>query len=386
MKKALLVANLAGFASFLLSDMDILQKQGYEIVYAANGDCLAWEDTRKELDKRNVRFVHLDIHSQNPLAKQNIKAYKELRKLLKQEYFDLIHCHTPIAGLIARLAAANCRKKGTRVLYTTHGLAFTEKSSWKAKIMYRTMEDFGSKLCDGIITINRADYDQVKKMHCANVFYIHGVGVDIARYRDVVISRKEYRASIGVQPQDVMILSVGELSTRKNHQVIIDAISKLADKQRYIYVICGNGIDGGTGQMLLRMAEEKNVRLKLLGFRWDIPELTKCSDIGAIPSVREGLGLAGVQSLAAGVPLVGSNVQGICDYIEDGKTGFLCDPFDAEAFAAAIEKLEAMEPEKRKAMEQQSVMMAQNFDMEISEKERFLIYKQLVFERNGDVS
>ena len=378
MKKALLVANLAGFASFLVSDIDILLENGYEIVFAANGSCLAWEDTRKELEKRNVRFVHLDFHSQNPLAKQNVKAFKELRQLLKQEQFDLIHCHTPIAGLIARLAAMGCRRKGARVLYTTHGLAFTEKSSWKTKLVYRTMEDIGSRLCDGIITINMADYAQVEKMHCANVFYIHGVGVDIARYRDVSVPRDAYRASIGVQPQDVMVLSVGELSTRKNHQVIIDALSRFEDKERYVYVICGNGINGGTGQMLARMAEEKGVRLNMLGFRRDIPELTKCSDIGAIPSIREGLGLAGVQSLAAGVPLVGSNVQGICDYIEDGQTGFLCDPFDSEAFAGAIKKIEAMTEAERNYMKQRCISMSQNFDMEISAKERSAIYKQFI--------
>ena len=378
MKKALIVANLAGFASFLLSDMDILLEHGYEIVFAANGSCLAWEDTQKELEKRNVRFVHVEFHSQNPLAKQNIKAYKEMNRLLKQGCFDLIHCHTPIAGLISRLAAISYRRKGTRVLYTTHGLAFTENSSWKAKLAYRVLEDIGSRLCDGIITINMSDYAHVQKMHCAKVFYIHGLGVDTTHYRDVCVSRDTYRASIGVQPQDVMILSVGELSTRKNHQVIIDAISRLKDKQKYVYIICGNGINGGTGQMLIHMAEEKGVRLNLLGFRWDIPELTKCSDIGAIPSIREGLGLAGVQSLAAGVPLVGSKVQGIRDYIEDGKTGFLCDPFDSEAFAASIKKIEDLTVEELNDMKQQCISKSQNFDIEISKKERYAIYKQFI--------
>lgn len=379
MKKALLVANLGGFASFLLSDIDILRKRGYEIVYAANGSCLAWEDTKAELVKRNVKFVHVEFHSQKPMSKQNIQAFNKIRNLLKHDHFELIHCHTPIASLITRLAAVDCRRRGTRVLYTSHGLAFTERSSWKTRLVYRTMEDIGSRLCDGIITINRADYEQVKKMHCPKVFYIHGVGVDTACYRDISISRDAYRASINVQPHDIMVLSVGELSTRKNHQVIIEAISQVVNKQRYVYVICGNGINGGTGQKLLAMAKEKNVRLNLLGFRWDIPELTKCSDIGAIPSVREGLGLAGIQSLAAGVPLVGSNVQGICDYIEEGKTGFLCDPYDSKAFAASLEKIANLTKGERNAMERQCSEVSQKFDIEISKKERLEIYDQFLF-------
>ena len=118
------------------------------------------------------------------------------------------------------------------------------------------------------------------------------------------------------------MLSVGELSYRKNHQIIIEALSKALLGKKYVYVICGNGVDGGTGEVLRQKAEKSKVRLILLGFRHDIPQIIHCSDVGAIPSVREGLGLARIQSLAAGVPLVGTDVQGIKDYIVDGETEY----------------------------------------------------------------
>lgn len=142
MKKALIVANLSGFAYFLLSDIDILQEFGYEVTYAANGDKHDWEETKVELEKRNVKFCQVDFDTKNPLTKNNYTAYKQIGKLLKNEKFELVHCHTPIAGLITRLAVMKYRKKGTKVIYTTHGFTFTENSSRKSWILYYLMEDF----------------------------------------------------------------------------------------------------------------------------------------------------------------------------------------------------------------------------------------------------
>ena len=299
----------------------------------------------------------------------NFRAYQQISKLLKDQQFDVIHCHTPIAGMIVRMAAARYRKKGTCVIYTTHGFSFTSRSSRKARLVYRTCEDVCSRLCDAIITINKEDYESAKKLHAPKVFYIHGVGVDTEIYRNVAVNRDAYRQSIGVESDEVMVLSVGELSHRKNHQIVVEALSKIPSDRKYVYVICGNGIDGGTGRQLQEMAEEKEVNLKLLGFRTDIPQITKCSDVGAIPSVREGLGLAGVQSLAAGVPVVGTDVQGIRDYIDPGNTGYLCDAFDANGYAWAIDQLASLLPEEKARMAQCCMDMAKHFDFAVSHKE-----------------
>lgn len=374
-KKALIVANLAGFASFLIHDMEILIEKGYVITFAANAYKLEWADTKKKLDQLGVKFVQLDFDSTNPMAKTNFKAYKELKGLLKQEHFQLIHCHTPIAGIFTRLAARPYRSKGTKVIYTTHGFAFTENSSKKSWAIFYTVEKFCSLFCDAIITINMEDYSNARKMFCKKVFHINGVGVDTSKYANVKVNRQEYRESLGVPSDKIMVLAVGELSTRKNHQIIIRALSKLPDKKDYVFVICGNGINGGTGKMLQDLAKQEDVDLRLLGFRMDIPEITSVSDIGVIPSVREGLGLAGVQSLAAGIPVVGSNVQGIKDYIVDGEDGYLCDPFDADAFAEKIRMLSDIN--SRKEMEAFCREMASKFDNKVSFQQMQDIYDEL---------
>lgn len=119
-KNALMVANLAGFASFLIHDIEILIGKGYTVTFAANAYKLEWADTKEKLDRLGVKFIQLNFDSTNPMAKSNFKAYKELKELLKQESFQLIHCHTPIAGIFTRLAARSYRRKGTKVIYTTH--------------------------------------------------------------------------------------------------------------------------------------------------------------------------------------------------------------------------------------------------------------------------
>ena len=373
-KQALIVANLAGFASFLIPSMQILQKFGYEITYAANANKLEWSVTKSKLDEMGVRFVQIDFDSQKPLSSENRKAYRQLKALLKEKQYDLVHCHTPIAGLLTRLAAKRQRKKGTCVIYTTHGFAFTSRSGKKQKLLYGTLEKFGSRFCDAIVTINREDYVAAKKMHCKKVYYVNGVGVDTQRFRDAEVDRDTFRAQIGIAPDRIMVLSVGELSVRKNHRIIIEAIALLPDKDRYVYVICGNGINGGTGNALQTLASERGVDLRLLGFRRDIPQIMKVSDIGAIPSIREGLGLAGVQSLAAGIPIVGSDVQGIKDYIVDGKTGYLCNPFDAAAFARAITKLVA----EREGMANDCREVAKAFDIAVAKAQIEAIYTELL--------
>ena len=376
MKKALIVTNLIGFVSFLWNDIQTLQNLGYEITFAANGDVIKNEDNHEKLAKAGVRFVQLDFASKNPLAGQNIKAYSEIEKLLSEERFDLIHCHTPIAGLITRWAARKCRKKGTRVIYTSHGLAFTKYASKKEWLMYFSAEKIASLFTDTIITINQDDFENAKKLCCKDVRKINGVGVDTAYYHDVNVDVDAYKAKLGLPADKIMVLSVGEISDRKNHQIIIKALGSLQTKADYIYVICGREVDGsGLAERLQRLAQEQGVALYLLGHRSDIPEIMHCSDIGAIPSVREGLGLAGIQSLCAEVPLVGTDVQGIKEYIIDGVSGYLCEPYDETGYAEAILKLS--DQEHRNALKRNCFEITRKFDVSVSKRQMEEIYSSI---------
>lgn len=376
MKRALIVAATGGFLhGFLTHDMEILQSMGYEVHCAANRSPASVIPS-EFFASMGVTFHHIDFSSTSPLSRQSIKAFKQYRKLYKEYRFDLVHVHTPIPGAIVRVANMFDRKKGCKVVYTTHGLTFPKGSSFKTKLIYGGIEWMCAWLSDGIITINREDYAQIQKMHCKKVYHINGVGVNTKRYHDCDIDRDEYRESLGLKKEDIAVLQVGELSVRKNHRVIMDALS-LLDTNRYVFLICGKAMThSGTYDFLQQHAKDKHIRVRFLGFRTDIPELNHCADIAVLPSLREGLGLAGIEALASGVPVVGSAVQGIRDYVVDGVTGYLCNPTDAEDFAEKIKKLS--EPHHRASMSKACVAKAEEFSTEISYRQMEEIYQQLL--------
>lgn len=377
MKRALIVAATGGFLkAFLVPDMKLLQDMGYEVHCAANGASVSTFVPKDYFSAIGVAFHQIDFSSTSPISKDSLVAYKQYKELLDKYHFDFVHVHTPIPGAIVRVATIHERRKGSVVAYTTHGLTFPKGSSLKTKIVYGGVEWFCSWMTDGIITINREDFAQMKKMACKNVYHINGVGVDTSRYHECQIDRVSYRKSLGLSEDDIAILEVGELSIRKNHKVIIDALEKINDK-RYVFLICGKAMTNcGTYDFLKKYADEKNVRVIFLGFRKDIPEINHCADIAVLPSLREGLGLAGIEALASGVPVVGSDVQGIKDYVVDGETGYLCAPTDADAFAEKIKLLS--DGEVRSSMQKVCVEKAEEFRLEISHQQMTDIYKNLL--------
>lgn len=377
MKKALIIAATGGFLKgFLVQDMKILQEMGYEVHCAANADAVKTFVPNEFFASIGVTFHQIDFSSTSPFSKSTIRAYSQVKQLLKEHGFDFIHCHTPIPGAIVRIAAILYRLKKCKVVYTTHGLNFPKGASKKDKFVYGGIEWLCSWLSDAIITINREDYNAMQRMACRKVFYINGVGVDTDKYHNVSVNRAEYRKELGFKEDDIVVLSVGELSVRKNHKVIIRAIKELNDS-RYVYAICGKQMTGmGTYDMLNELSRELGVRVIFLGFRSDIPEICHCADIAAIPSLREGLGLAGIEALASGVPVIGSDVQGIKDYVIDGETGYLCQSTNYKEFAEKIRVLS--DSAIRESMKEKCISKAEEFNFNISHNQMRLIYNEVL--------
>lgn len=376
-KKALIVTALARFTkSFLNNDIIALQKMGYEIHCAANIHHAGAECMPQYFKETNVVFHQIDFSSNKPFSIGTLKSYKEMAELLKNEYFDVIHCHTPIAGAIARYAGRKQRQNGSIMIYTTHGFYFHKHSSKMTWMIFHTVEDIMSRYCDAIITINHEDFENAKRLHCKKVFYIPGVGVDTKRFGETTVKRSSYRKKLGIEDKQLLVLAVGELSRRKNHQIIIKALAK-AKIPNAVFMICGNAMTStNTKDELEHLAKELGVTLRLMGLRDDIPEICKCADIGVMPSTREGLGLSGIEMLATGLPVVASNVHGIVDYIKNGIDGYLCDPFDEDAFAEAIKKL--CDPNIRKSMADNCVKAAEAFDVKYSRKAMQDIYTEML--------
>ena len=344
MKKVLMLTSVASMIDqFNMENINILKEKGFEIHVVANFQ-FGSTTTQERINDLNqkLRSLGITVHDiaiyRNVFSLMNIKPYKEVKKLINKEKFDLIHCHSPIGSVITRLAAKKARKNGTKVIYTAHGFHFFKGAPLKNWILFYPVECFLSRYTDVIITINREDYNRAKKsFRAGGIEYIPSVGVDTKKFGEVVIDKSVKRKELGINEDSFVILSVGELNKNKNHETIIKSIAKLKNSN-ISYIICGQGnLENKLNILINELGLQEQV--KLLGYRIDIDEISKVSDLFALPSMREGIGLAALEAMAAGLPVVTSNVHGILDYSIDGKTGYACCPRDVDGFAKAINKI-----------------------------------------------
>lgn len=338
MENVLIVANSQGFISdFLQNDIFILRNRGYKITVAGNSNYLQ-NNTINYFNENKINAIHIDFPIRNIDIVKIISSYNKIKQIISDQKYSLIHCHTPIVAAIIRSIVKNERNKRTKIIYTSHGFPFYKGNYGIKTELFKIIESYLSQYTDAIITICNEDFQNAKKMCCNNVYLMHGVGISSEKYTNTQIDIEAYRNSLGISMTDKVILSIGELNTNKNHQIIIKALSQINDNN-IIYLVCGKELtELGKQFFLQKIACDLGVRVKFLGYRNDIPEICKISDIGAIPSLKEGLGLAGIEMLASGIPVVGSERQGIKDYVVNGKTGYLCDPKSSNSFATGIKK------------------------------------------------
>lgn len=208
------------------------------------------------------------------------------------------------------------------------------------------MEKYCSRLCDRIVTINEEDLRRAKAFHTARVEKIPGVGVNLDRFAPDADVRRQWREKLGLSESDIALLTVGELTPRKNQHVMLEALHQIQDSRVRLY-ICGRGeLEQSLKDMAKSFCLEE--RVSFLGYRKDIPQLCCAADIFLFTSLQEGLPRALLEAMANGKPIVCSDIRGNVDLIEDGRGGFIVTN-DAEAVAPALKKLIAR-PELRKEM------------------------------------
>lgn len=377
MKKALFVASVFGFlGAFEKNDIKILQDQGFEIFCASNGseDLGVFGDIG-QLDALNINKCQIDF-ARSPFSKATVTAYKQLKDLIAENNFGLIHCHTPVGGILTRLAARTTRKKGTKVIYTAHGFHFFKGAPLLNWLLFYPAEKLCAHFTDALITINREDYALAKKkMKAKKIYYIPGVGVNTQKFANIKVDRIQKRKELGVPDDAIMLLSIGELNKNKNHEIIIRALAKLKNPNLHYY-IAGKG---DLKEYLEELSHSLNIgdKIHLLGYRNDVPELCKAADIFCFPSHREGLGLAAIEAMAAGLPLITSNIHGINDYSINDVSGYSCSPDSTDEFANAIDKL-AKNNELREQMGINNMKISGNFDVGLTNGKMKKIYDEVI--------
>ena len=370
MKRALVLASVASMIDqFNMPNIRLMKEMGYEVDVATNflkGSTCSDEKIaalKKSLKEMNVRCFQIDF-SRNVLnIGENIKAYKQAKKIIDENNYALIHSHSPIGGFLSRIAARNARKNGTKMVYTAHGFHFFKGAPLINWLIFYPIEKLCSCWTDVLVTITHEDYQLAqKKMYAKEVVYVPGVGINAAVFApkedDNVINASK-RKELGLAMTDIVMLSVGELNKNKNHEIVLRAMAQLGRSDLH-YVIAGRGI---LKEHLEQLAKELGVsnQLHLLGFRTDVKDLFKMADFFAHPSFREGLSVAVMEAMANGLPVICTEIRGNTDLIEDNKGGCLFKPAVQETAYLALKKI--MGSIDRKAMGQYNLKKAEGLDI-----------------------
>ena len=314
-----------------------------------------------------------------PLRLNNIKAYRELKKIIDGNGYDAVHCHTPMGAVITRLAAKSARKKGTKVIYTAHGFHFFNGASIKNWMFFYPVEKYLSKYTDCLITINSEDCELAhkKKFRAGKIYKVHGVGVELDKFKAVDADEKaRLRAEYGYDGDTFIMIYPADLSVRKNQPMLFDALQKIAEKNKNVKLLL-------PGQPIRleeykRMISERGIadNVEFLGYRRDINNLVGLSDLSVASSFQEGLPINIIEAMAMGNAIVATDVRGNNDAVEDGVNGYLVPVGDSDLMAEKI--LELMnDREKLRTFGENGLDMVKDFSTENVNREMLTIYGNL---------
>lgn len=279
----------------------------------------------------------------NPFHGGLRKSIKLLRKIIKDNQYNVVICNTITGSIIARLAAKPFRKKGLKVLYVNHGLHFFTGAPISRWIMGYPIEKALAPLSDVMITINSSDYQMAKKhLRPSAIEKIHGIGVNLERFRNCTVTdidKNRLRSSLGIGTQDLVLTYVAEINDNKNQAMLLEAfhiVCQAVPNAKMLLV--GPEHDGGKLRSFA-FSHGLQEHVFFLGWRDDIPELLRISDIYVASSKSEGLGINLIEAMACNLPVIASKNRGHEEVVCHGVNGFLVEQNDVEEMAAYVLRL-----------------------------------------------
>lgn len=361
---------------FLKEHVRVAKELGYEVHYASNFNRKAYDYDEKEMADLGVICHQLDIEKSPLKVSANKKALKDLEEIIEKEKINIVDCHTPMGGALARMAGAKAANK-PYVIYTAHGFHFYKGASPLHNLIYASAEKRLAKKTDALLTINKEDYEYAlnhfELRQKKNVFWLKGMGVDISHFTpDLRIEEINKKRSEILVPHDAFhIVTIAEINKNKNQKAVVEAIAGIEDENIY-YSICGRG--PYEKQLKMIISDNKlDKRVKIIGYRNDVKEILQTADVFAFPSKREGLGLAALEALACEVPLIVTDNRGTREYAKEGVNALVCNGSEAE-FKQAIMKL-ATDKELLKSLKSNCRESVKEFSIENVKKQISEIYK-----------
>lgn len=354
-------------SSFHMPVLHWFKQRGWEIHIAAKGELeLPYADR-----KFNIPF------ERSPFRWRNREAYRQVKRLIEHHGYQIVHCHTPVGGVLARLASRRARRKGTQVMYTAHGFHFCRGAPLINWLLYYPVEKLLARSTDCLITINQEDYRLAvrRRFKATRIEHVHGVGVSGERFYPALPEDKaSLRERMSFDRNDILLFYAAEFNRNKNHELLIHALARIRERAPQVrLLLAGEGA-------LLEACKSVSVKLGVdrhvhfLGYRNDIPNLLHVSDIAVSGSLREGLPVQMMEAMACGLPVIATRNRGHLELVCDGRNGYLVPPQAAEQFAERIATL-AASPDLRESMGRESLQMFRKYEQKAVLHELGLIYE-----------
>ncbi|GAB7231603.1 glycosyltransferase family 4 protein [Facklamia hominis] len=373
-KSELLSRDKVWFTNVSKPCLEIALEMGYKVYFGVNR-------TNPENLECDLPINLYDSHTYRSLTdlKSNTIAFNNLFRLVKKNNIEVIHCNTPIGGMIGRLVGKLLNVK--KIIYTAHGFHFYKGAPLINNTVLKWAELLMARWTDVIITMNKEDYMAAKKFKLrnnGNVYYIPGVGIDVNYYKNTKIDVEKKRSELGLDKNDFVLITVGDLVANKNMDNLIKVIS-LLKQNNFKLLICGSGPEKSK---LLKMTDELKItdQIKFLGFRSDVNELYKASDAFISISKREGLPRVIMEAMASGLPCIVSNIRGNVDLVDNYKGGYVCDSDNLNSYTNAIYNLYSEKMLQKKFSEYNEKKIL-NYDVSIIKEKLRNIYEIELFER-----
>lgn len=388
----IIVTAVGGFLpQFLLNDIEALKSSDCDVYYASNFDFPFYELDMEALRQKGIHLYPIPITTSPVHLIAHMRTIGRLRRLIDQTGACVLHCHNPMGGADARIAAW-LSKKRPYVIYTTHGFHFYKGGPLFSNWIFKTAESILARVTDRIIAINREDAKAAARMpvrrkvkkgsqYYGNVNRIPGVGVDEKRFCPNPALSMEARKSLGIPKNAFHIVTAGEVNANKNQAVVIDAIAAIKEKEgiRDIYfTICGSGdMEDALREKIRSLRLEAHIHL--IGHRTDMERILQSADVFAFPSIREGFGIAPVEALLCGVPIIVGDNRGTREYAIEGRNAIVCRKNSSEEWQQAILRL-YQSPDERKKLADHARVSAWRFRNHATECCMQKIYKEVLCE------
>lgn len=315
---------------FLLPLMRAARARGHEVIGAcAEGPLLAV--ARDE----GFRVVGLPLERRVSIL-AHIRGFRALVRLFRAERPDLVHAHMPISGFLARLAAWWVGVP--RIAYTCHGFWFNFPGSRLRQAFGFLMEWLAARVTGTFLTVSEAEARDARRLHIHGRAIAIGNGRDPRQFRPDLAVRQRVRTAMGVAETQVVVLAVSRLVWHKGYPELAQAMAAIPDA---VLWVVGERLASDRGPDMADLLRTAGLgdRLRLLGYRDDVPDLMAAADIFALPSRFEGLPMSVIEAMLCGLPVVAAEVRGPAEQVVPEETGLLVPAGDGAALATALRRL-----------------------------------------------